>query len=141
MARTQAELEQAKTPKLPQANAVTMAPSPFRAVTNGVGPRPDSRARTVYNMRSPTPSQHPRPISQASFNSGTPPSGSVWDSMHAPGQPYPTPSTQLKKYPYLGLSTPRGQYNTHNYHRPAAPSPTPSVVSVTPTQGEDGWWS
>lgn len=138
MAHTQAELEQAKTPKLSQANPVTIAPSPFRATT---GLRPDSRARTVYNMRSPTPSQHPRPVSQASFNSSTPPSGTVWDSMHAPRQPYPTPSTHLKKYPYLGPSTPRGQHNTHNYHRPAAPSPTPSMVSVTPTQGEDGWWS
>ncbi|KAF8350283.1 hypothetical protein F5887DRAFT_1270081 [Amanita rubescens] len=141
VARIQIELEQAKTPKLSQAAAITVAPSPFRAITNGGGAQSDSRARAVYNMRSPTPNPHPRPISQSSFNSATPPSGTVWDSMHAPRQPYPTPSTHLKKYPYLGPSSPRGQYNTHNYHRPAAPSPTPSVVSVTPTQREDGWWS
>ncbi|KAF8624885.1 hypothetical protein AX15_005753 [Amanita polypyramis BW_CC] len=138
------KLEQAKTPKLPQATTAMIAPSPFRASTNGVAPRPNSRTSTVYDMRSPTPSHHLRPISQASFNSGTPPSGSVWNSMHAPRQPYPISgwsSGQLKKYPYLGPSTPREQQNAHQYYRAAAPSPTPSTVSAAPTQGEDGWWS
>ena len=138
MIRLQTELEKTKTPKLTHAIVATVAPSPFR--TNGATTRPHSRASTIYEMRSPTPNQ--RPGSQASFNSGTPPSASVWDSMHAPSQPYPTPgwsSNQSKKYPYPGLSTPRGQQ--HQYSRPAAPSPTPSTVSTALTQGKDGWYS
>ncbi|KAF8641177.1 hypothetical protein AX17_000812 [Amanita inopinata Kibby_2008] len=142
-ARLQAEIEHTKTPKLPQAVPVTVAPSPFRASTNGISPRPDSRASMAYDMRSITPSQyqHLQPASQASsIGSGTPPSGSVWNSVHAPRQTYPTPSWssyQEKRYPYLGPSTPRSE---QHYYRPAVPSPTPSTVSLTPTQGEDGWW-
>jgi len=139
MIRLQTELEKTKTPKLTHATVATIAPSPFR--TNGATTRPHSRASTIYDMRSPTPNQ--RPASQESFNSGTPPSSaSVWNSMHAPRQPYPTPgwsSNQSKKYPYLP-STPQGQH-VQQYSRPAAPSPTPSTVSIALTQGKDGWYS
>ncbi|KAM6497876.1 hypothetical protein JOM56_005824 [Amanita muscaria] len=135
--RLHTELEKTKTPKLA---AATAAPASFRLAANDAAIRPQSRTSTIYDLGSPTPSQ--RPVSQASFNSGTPP-GSVWDSMHAPRQAYPTPSwsSNLKKYPYLGPSTPRGQHHPQHYSRPAVPSPTPSTVSLTPTQGEDGWWS
>ncbi|PFH50734.1 hypothetical protein AMATHDRAFT_40648 [Amanita thiersii Skay4041] len=140
--RLQTELEHSKTPKLSQAVPIA-APSPFNS--NGISSaRPDSRASTVYNVRLGTPSQRAMPASQASSTgSGTPP-GSVWDSIHAPKQPYPTPSWssyQQKRYPHLGPSTPKGRSNTSHYYRPTVPSPTPSTVSLTPTQGEDGWWS
>ncbi|THH17190.1 hypothetical protein EW146_g3571 [Bondarzewia mesenterica] len=68
-----------------------------------------------------------------STRTNTPPQSqmSVWDSMHAP---------KARQYPYVGPGTPKARPSIQSYYRPPAASPTPSVVSVTPTQGEDGWW-
>lgn len=99
-------------------------------------PRPDSRASTVYPSRAATPTApaNGRPVSRAPTNrTNTPPTTSVWDSMHAPKAP------QASRYPHLSYNA--KQRSAHSYYRQAAASPTPSVVSVTPTQGEDGWWS
>ncbi|KAG6845279.1 hypothetical protein H0H87_011430 [Tephrocybe sp. NHM501043] len=150
--RLQTELEQAATIKTP-------VPQPYRNITNGVShppPRPDSRASTIYNERSATPQRLLK--SQAStIRSNTPPavgSGTVWDSMHAPrtdAYKYSTPA----QAPAVAVS--RGRYPSdlgHNVSKPlrpqakpyrptnvAPPSPTPSTVSLAPTQGKDGWWS
>lgn len=100
-------------------------------------PRPDSRASTVYPSRAATPTAPPngRPVSRAPTNrTNTPPTTTVWDSMHAPK------AAQAPRYPHLSYNAHK-QRSAHSYYRQAAASPTPSVVSVTPTQGEDGWWS
>ncbi|KAG6841541.1 hypothetical protein C0991_009906 [Blastosporella zonata] len=145
----QGELEQARAIKTP-------APQPYRNITNGnthPPPRPDSRS----SYRSATPQRYLK--SQApTVRSITPPadtagSGTVRDSMHAPktdAYRYATPT----KAP--SVVAPRSRYPSnlgHNGSRPlrpqaqpyrplaAPPSPTPSTVSLAPTQGDDGWWS
>ncbi|KAF9513056.1 hypothetical protein BS47DRAFT_1393681 [Hydnum rufescens UP504] len=55
-----------------------------------------------------------------------PPQESVWDSMHAPDLDQVPPTPRASHKSTLRLSLP--------------PSPTFSTVSVTPTQGPDGWW-
>ncbi|KAF8060923.1 hypothetical protein FPV67DRAFT_1673756 [Lyophyllum atratum] len=141
--RLQFELEQAKTVKAP-------APQPYRNITNGNAhplPRPDSRASTIYDNRVATPQR--RMQSQASTaRSDTPPSASVWDSMHAPTTDkykYPAPTTNVhaprSRYPDLGPTTPKARRPQQQPWRAMAPSPTPSTVSLAPTQGDDGWWS
>jgi hypothetical protein len=89
-------------------------------------PRPDSRASTIYPSRTATPT---------ASRTNTPPT-SVWDSIHAPGvsaapsgwkQPAPVPR---KRFPI--------QQDWGRQSRVA--SPTPSVVSVAPTLGRDGWY-
>ncbi|KAF5377169.1 hypothetical protein D9615_006437 [Tricholomella constricta] len=141
--RLQHELQQTKTSKVP--------PQPYRNITNGNAhplPRPDSRASTIYDNRASTPQR--RLQSHASTaRSNTPPQASVWDSMHAPttdaykyATPTPTSSIHAprSRYPNLGPTTPKARRPQQSY-RPVAPSPTPSTVSLTPTQGDDGWWS
>ncbi|TFY80785.1 hypothetical protein EWM64_g3221, partial [Hericium alpestre] len=117
VARLQAENDQAK-----KAAAAHSSP-----------PRPDSRASTIaYPSRAATPVASARAPSRApTTRTNTPPQTSVWDSMHAP----------TKRYPVLGHSVSRSRPAVKGYYRPPIASPTPSVVSVTPTQGEDGWWS
>ncbi|KAF7306375.1 hypothetical protein MIND_00428700 [Mycena indigotica] len=145
----QIELERsrAKTP-------TKAAPSPYR---NGTSRRPDSRASTVYPSRPSSPS--------ASARSATPPGQqSVWDSMHAP-RGFNSTSASIHA---TSTPTPAGRYGAlnNNLRRPTAPpktsnsysrypkaspaaaartvappSPTPSTVSLAPTQGADGWWS
>jgi hypothetical protein len=88
-------------------------------------PRPDSRASTVYPSRSATPT--------ASVNgrrTNTPPQTTVWDSMHAPTAThrYSRPQVLRRAIAEKQARTPRG------------PSPTPSVVSVTLTRDEAGWY-
>lgn len=103
--------------------------------------RPSSRASTVLvdcpngNGRSP-----------GTDGSATPPAEkSVWDSVHAPkaSEPY-QPSYQAKtparRYPNLGVTAAKSARPTYPSYRRAA-SPTPSVVSVAPTLGDDGWYS
>jgi len=88
-------------------------------------PRPDSRASTVFSEdRAGTPLG--RLNGSQLVRSDTPPQSSVWDSMHAP-----------KRYPNLGPVAPEATH-PQSYYR--SPSPTPSTVSITPTQGDDGWW-
>ncbi|KAG6919477.1 hypothetical protein DXG01_005736 [Tephrocybe rancida] len=146
--RLQVELEQARSIKVP-------VPQPYRNITNGnthPPPRPDSRASTIYNDRSTTPQRHLK--SQASMAlSSTPPTGTgtVWDSMHAPktdAYKYATPTqaptvvAPRSRYPGLGHSTSKPLRPQAQVYRPSAapPSPTPSNVSLAPTQREDGWW-
>ncbi|KAG6849794.1 hypothetical protein H0H93_005044 [Arthromyces matolae] len=135
--RLQSELDQANAIKAP-------VPQPYRNITNGKThppPRPDSRTSTVYIDRSTTPQQKNK--APSTVRSITPPVPTVWDSMHAP-------KTDVYKYATPTKSAPRNRYpnNGHTLRpqastfRPTAPpSPTPSTVSLAPTQGEDGWWS
>ena len=116
---------------------------------NNVVQRPSSRASTAYDdPEPPTPklngralpaatSAKPAVSARASAVVSPEPASSTWDSMHAPRgiktsvyAPRTMPSTP----------TPRGHRASVNVRNRAA-SPTPSVVSVAPTQGEDGWWS
>jgi len=93
-------------------------------------PRPDSRTSTAYAAsRSGTPITR---VNGSSIRSNTPPTSSVWDSMHAPQSMY------TSRYPHPGLATPKARHSNHHFRMP---SPTPSTISVTPTQGDDGWWS
>ncbi|KAG6808900.1 hypothetical protein H0H92_002425 [Tricholoma furcatifolium] len=152
--RLEKELEQTKTIKAP-------IPQPYRNITNTNGsthppPRPDSRASTIQTDRSVTPQRYPK--SQASTARSSTPvgSGTVWDSMHAPKtsthktppQTNNTASSRNRPTKYSDLGhrhTPlRPQATPFRPPRPRSqipPSPTPSTVSLAPTQGEDGWWS
>ncbi|KAG5646905.1 hypothetical protein DXG03_001981 [Asterophora parasitica] len=138
----QNELKQAKSFKAPAAQ-------PYRNITNGNShplPRPDSRASTIYENRASTPQR----LNASAARSDTPPQASVWDSMHAPTTdaykytPALAPKSSIHaprgRYPNLGPTTPNGRRPQQPY-RPIAPSPTPSTVSLAPTQGDDGWWS
>ncbi|KAI0055919.1 hypothetical protein BV25DRAFT_1832763 [Artomyces pyxidatus] len=100
-----------------------------KAPTAHSPPRPDSRASTVYPSRAATPTA-PNGRSY-SVRTHTPPQSqtSVWDSMHAPA----------KRYPPLGNGTPKVR-GLPAYSRKPIASPTMSVVSLAPTQGDDGWW-
>lgn len=93
--------------------------------------RPSSRASTAYEVLDPpTPRMNGRNLDRSSNNPtpSPPPTTSTWDSMHAP--------KQLKRV-YQKPSSSRV--------RPSAmqrvSSPTPSTVSLAPTQGDDGWWA
>ncbi|KAJ6498016.1 hypothetical protein C8R47DRAFT_1184244 [Mycena vitilis] len=144
----QVELDRsrAKTPTK-AAPAPLPAPSPYRNITNGAARRPSSRASTVYPSRPSSPSAR----------SVTPPGPSVWDSMHAPrGPPNGTHnSTAASMHAPVHTPTPASRYpaalgnkrrppsQAHSRYpqaRAAPPSPTPSTVSLAPTQGPDGWW-
>ena len=91
--------------------------------------RPASRASTAFagpttpklngKMMPPTPSIGATSPRQKS---------STWDSMHAPSN-----------FSNTVLMTPKSRRPPD--YRMAAASPTPSVVSLAPTQGDDGWWS
>ena len=135
----QTELEKASSRKL------SAMPAPFRPRTNGNShpPRPDSRASTIYEPRGgDTPSRINSYSSSRSIVSTQSPETSVWDSMHAPiGQnkwaaPVQTP---VARYSSLPSSTPKAHRHSYNQYQ-RGPSPTPSTVSVAPTQGDDGWW-
>lgn len=135
----QTELEKASTRKL------SALPAPFRPRTNGNShppPRPDSRASTIYEPRGDTPTRSINSYSSPrSVVSTQAPETSVWDSMHAPSQSkwaasIPTP---VARYSHLPPSTPKVRQPSYNQYQ-RGPSPTPSTVSVTPTQGDDGWW-
>ncbi|EIW86254.1 hypothetical protein CONPUDRAFT_114402 [Coniophora puteana RWD-64-598 SS2] len=134
-------------------------------------PRPDSRASTVYGSRAGTPVGRPvstmNGSSRAPSRADTPPT-SVWDSMHAPGasiassQYVPSsaqPHQPQGRYPHQSFAAVNSQYSVPGtpratatapharrpygaaFSRPPIASPTPSNVSATPTQGDDGWWS
>jgi len=122
VARLEVDVAKAKSSAVPipiYPNGQTLSP-----------PRPDSRASTAYGVsRSGTPVAR---VNGTSIRSNTPPTSSVWDSMHAPH------STHAARYPHLGPTTPKAR---HSSYRSRIPSPTPSTVSLTPTQGDDGWWS
>ncbi|KAJ7356656.1 hypothetical protein DFH08DRAFT_735599 [Mycena albidolilacea] len=136
----QVELDRSRAKTPTKATPPSVAPSPYRHTTNGATRRPDSRASTVYPSRPSSPSAR----------SVTPPGPSVWDSMHAPRGPTngtassmhapathtPTPSS---RYPGLGNKR-RPPSQAHPRYSQAPPSPTPSTVSLVPTQGPDGWW-
>ncbi|KAJ7226129.1 hypothetical protein GGX14DRAFT_548714 [Mycena pura] len=151
ISKQQIELDRSrvKTPptKFAPAQKSAAAPTPYRNITNGSSKRPDSRASTVYPSRPPSPS--------ASARSNTPPGQqSVSDSIHAPRGPNGlyNSSTASVHAPSLHTPTPASRYSSLGSQRrppsqayqpalPAPPSPTPSTVSLAPTQGADGWWS
>jgi hypothetical protein len=92
----------------------------------------------------PVAKANERTLSRSSLRSVSSTKPSVCDSIHAPSHTSsmhnmyaPTPS----QYPSLRpmQTTPRAR--RAQYSRPAVPSPTPSTVSLTPTEGADGWWS
>ena len=60
-------------------------------------------------------------------------SPSVRDSMHAP-----TARVSTGRYPEHVPSTPKARVLSSQ--RASIPSPTPSTVSLTPTQDDEGWW-
>ena len=60
-------------------------------------------------------------------------SPSVRDSMHAP-----TARISTGRYPEHVPSTPKARVLSSQ--RASIPSPTPSTVSLTPTQDDEGWW-
>lgn len=153
--RLRTELEKAKQGIPAPAAAV---PSAYKKMTNGNsngnghgvkhGPaRPDSRASTVLfgesasrsgtpNLR--IPAQHSS--SRSTERSATPPQG-VWASIHAPKSSAYTPPTSMSmRYSNFDPATPKPRHAAQAY-RASMPSPTPSSVSLAPTQGEDGWWS
>ncbi|KAH7911820.1 hypothetical protein BJ138DRAFT_866194 [Hygrophoropsis aurantiaca] len=138
-ARLEAELKKAKS--TPTITNGAQYPS---AVTSKMQspPRPDSRASTVFGgdrIQTPVGRMNGSQVAR----NDTPPQSSVWDSMHAPKQYQPKPYPP-KQYPNLG---PNSQYarpsprRPMSQYRPVIASPTPSTVSLTPTQDEDGWWS
>lgn len=90
--------------------------------------RAASPASTVFaNSRSTTPVR---------FTDVSPLEGSVRDSMHAP-KPYPTNLSIT-----TGGARPPAFRAPASYRAPShrAASPAPSMVSVAPTLGNDGWW-
>ncbi|KAI9436935.1 hypothetical protein H4582DRAFT_366964 [Lactarius indigo] len=106
-------------------------------------PRPDSRTSTVYPSRAATPTA----AGTGSVNgrrADTPPQTSVYDSIHAP--------LNRKAVATAAAATPRrsvfaaaaSRYDWSPAVASAAArrvaSPTPSVVSVAPTLGDDGWY-
>jgi len=122
VARLEADLTKAKAaaaaPFIPSAHHNGYTPSP---------PRPDSRTNTAYGVsRSGTPVAR---MNGSSIRSHTPPQSSVWDSMHAP--------KLAPSYPRLPLATSTVRNLSHHTQ---IPSPTPSTISLAPTQGDDGWW-
>lgn len=133
----QSELEKARSTKVIGATA-----TPYRQQTNGSNshppPRPDSRASTIYDGRGDN-----RRVSSYSAT-GRSPQPSVWDSMHAPvatnGKwPLTTSMHTPSRFANIVPSTPKPHQKAHPQY-PRGPSPTPSTVSVVPTQGDDGWW-
>lgn len=143
--RLQNELEKANS-----AAKLSASPSPFRPHHNGVPPRPDSRASTVYDVRDSASNR--RIVSSASVTSSlTYNQPSVRDSIHAPpsnqnGQSrWNSASTTTSmhtppgRYPDYVPSTPKPRRSPYGqYTRP--PSPTLSVVSTAPTRDADGWF-
>ncbi|KII86500.1 hypothetical protein PLICRDRAFT_114601 [Plicaturopsis crispa FD-325 SS-3] len=141
----QAEAEQAK--KAAAAAAIPSTPPPYRNGYARAPARPDSRASTIYpDSRAGTPVAHLNGLSRVTSNASTfrsitpdKATASVWDSMHAPNKP-----AAPKQYPHLGPSTPKARRPQQPYRPsipPSVPSPALSTVSLTPTQGDDGWWS
>lgn len=100
-------------------------------------PRPDSRASTVYPSRSATPT------AAASTNgrrADTPPQTSVYDSIHAPlNRKAAVAATPPSRRSVFGSSKYDWSASASVTARRVA-SPTPSVVSVAPTLGDDGWY-
>jgi hypothetical protein len=94
--------------------------------TADMPPRPDSRASTIYPSRSATPT-----ASVTGHRTNTPPQTSVWDSMHAP-----TASRSRHSKPQVL----RRAVVERQSWTPRVPSPTPSVVSITLTKDNDGWY-
>ncbi|KAJ6627022.1 hypothetical protein B0H10DRAFT_2210879 [Mycena sp. CBHHK59/15] len=144
----QIELDRSRA-KTPTKVAPAAPATPYRSITNGSMHRPDSRTSTVYPSRPPSPSAR----------SVTPPHPSVWDSMHAPRGPNGTHNSSAASMhaPKVHTPTPASRYSSMGparrppsqaYSRysqaraapPTPPSPTPSTVSLAPTQGPDGWW-
>ncbi|TFK19893.1 hypothetical protein FA15DRAFT_626187 [Coprinopsis marcescibilis] len=167
--RLQEELLKSRTNRgAPQSRVASLAsshsPSPYRTNGNAALPpaRPDSRASVntvnTVNGRNPSISASDRRLSSytpGANGSAAPPSQpSVWDSMHAPTNDtqsisqYSSATSSIhapkSRYPHLGPSTPKSRnpsaYSSR-YSRAAAPSPSPSIVSAAPTQGDDGWWA
>jgi len=121
VARLEADLTKAKT-----AAVASFIPSTHHNGYTPSPPRPDSRTSTAYGVsRCGTPVAR---INGSSIRSNTPPQSSVWDSMHAP--------RVAPRYSHLGPAKARNPS-----HHAQIPSPTPSTVSLTPTQGDDGWWT
>jgi hypothetical protein len=142
----QSELDQANL-----ATPTTLHPPIYRNIPNGNThplPRPDSRTSTIYDNRSVTPQRHMQSRA-SSGRSDTPPEQSVRHSMHAPtnkNNPYkrPAPAKSILaprvQYPDFGPTTPKAARRPPVHYHAMAPSPTPSTVSLAPTQGDDGWW-
>ncbi|KAL4069243.1 hypothetical protein J3A83DRAFT_4096297 [Scleroderma citrinum] len=134
VARLEAELAKAKAQTPPVVNnhpiftKQTLAPSKDTSP-----PRPDSRASTLYGDRSRTPVA--RCDSNKQPRSDTPPT-SVWDSMHAPKQRYPSVGRAYVPSPYSHSAR-----STRSYYTQSIASPTPSTVSLTPTVDAEGWYN
>ena len=100
-------------------------------------PRPASRASTIYPSRATTPTASVVVVNTR-HHANTPPT-SVWDSMHAPG----VGVNDWKQVQQQDVS--RGRFGVQQQqdwrrHPSRVASPAPSVVSVAPTLGSDGWY-
>ncbi|CAK5280036.1 unnamed protein product [Mycena citricolor] len=146
-----AQLEQDRArAKTPTKSAAAPRAS-LNGLTNGVA-RPSSRASTVYPSRPNTPtlsentsvwdSRHaPARGTNGSMHAASGNHGVRTTSIHAPVANTPTPAS---RYSGLANQPRRPTSQAYRYSTPVrqnAPSPTPSVVSLAPTQGADGWWS
>ncbi|KAF6766006.1 hypothetical protein DFP72DRAFT_838609 [Ephemerocybe angulata] len=137
--------------------ARTGARTPYRSATNGTAhhspPRPDSRA-SVSTVNGGRGDRRLSSYSPANGGGMTPPTASVWHSIHAPSNDSPVPASKYSsvsgsihapKSRYANLtpaSTPRYPSSRKPTYpsRANAPSPAPSAVSAAPTQRDDGWW-
>ncbi|KAH8999723.1 hypothetical protein EDB92DRAFT_2080754 [Lactarius akahatsu] len=99
-------------------------------------PRPDSRTSTVYPSRAATPTA----ASANGRRADTPPQTSVYDSIHAPLNRKAVAATPRRSV--FAAAASRYDWSpaaAANAARRVA-SPAPSVVSVAPTLGDDGWY-
>jgi hypothetical protein len=109
--------------------------APPTSSQNGYDSRPESRISiTSYPSRASTatpvrqsayPSLNNKPVSDPPVSDTGSQPVAVWASMHAPRNA-------------AAPTTPRARPRTT--YKPSIPSPTPSTVSLAPTQNDDGWW-
>ncbi|KAH9171750.1 hypothetical protein EDB89DRAFT_2114402 [Lactarius sanguifluus] len=104
-------------------------------------PRPDSRTSTVYPSRAATPTA--ASVSVNGRRADTPPQTSVYDSIHAPLNRKAVAAAATPRRSVFAASASRYDWSpatAASAARRVASSPTPSVVSVAPTLGDDGWY-
>ncbi|KZT42852.1 hypothetical protein SISSUDRAFT_1058314 [Sistotremastrum suecicum HHB10207 ss-3] len=128
-------------------------------VTNGTLPRSESRLNAVpAPSRTPTPTATPVKLMSRQASSAYTPSirsppnstsvsnTSTWDSMHAPPRSAEGTSTRDSMHaprPTSVIARPSDHRvsSISSINRKSVASPIPSVVSVAPSQHDDGWWS
>ncbi|KAF8257860.1 hypothetical protein EI94DRAFT_1692001 [Lactarius quietus] len=124
--------------RVAQLLAAPRRPVPASASTSPA--RPDSRTSirtsTVYPSRATTPT------AVNGRRADTPPQTSVYDSIHAPMNRKATTGTATPRRSAFALPASRyeASWTSASLSASRVASPTPSVVSVAPTLGDDGWY-